>query len=125
VRAQAADHPGLVFALQPGDYRAWLEGRLDAQGLNTPSALLHGNGAFTRTVTNAGRRPMYYSSSATGFGPHRVRVRPAAVYLDPGESTTFTVTVSGPSGPAPLDEGWVVWRGANGNRVRMPVVIAR
>jgi hypothetical protein len=54
-----------------------------------------------------------------------VRVRPAAVYLDPGESTTFTVTVSGPSGPAPLDEGWVVWRGANGNRVRMPVVIAR
>ena len=25
----------------------------------------------------------------------------------------------------PLDDGWVLWRGATGNRVRLPVVLAR
>jgi hypothetical protein len=68
---------------------------------------------------------MYYSSTATGFARHRVSVAPAAVALEPGESATFTVTVSGPSGPQSLDDGWVTWLGANGNRVRIPVVIAR
>ena len=50
---------------------------------------------------------------------------PAAIALAPGESATFTVTVSGAVGPQPLDDGWVTWLGANGNRVRIPVVIAR
>ena len=68
---------------------------------------------------------MYYSSTATGFRRHQVSVTPAAIALAPGESARFTVTVSGAAGPQPLDDGWVTWRGANGNRVRIPVVIAR
>jgi hypothetical protein len=92
--------------------------------VNTPSAFLRGATTVTRTVTNVGTRPMYYSSSARGFLRHRVSVTPAAIYLDPGESATFTITASA-AGPQPLDDGWVTWRGANGNRVRMPVVIAR
>ena len=128
-RAQAADRPGLVFRVPVGDYRAWLDGDLDATALNTPSALLHGKdtagGTVTRTVTNVGTRPMYYSSTATGFRRHQVSVTPAAIALAPGESATFTVTVSGAVGPQPLDDGWVTWLGANGNRVRIPVVIAR
>ncbi len=68
---------------------------------------------------------MYYSSSARGFGRYQVSVTPAAINLAPGESATFTVTVAGPAGPQPLDDGYVTWRGANGNRVRVPVVIAR
>jgi hypothetical protein len=124
-RAQAADRPGLVFAVAPGDYRAWLGGDLDAVDLNTPSMLLHGTGSVSRTVTNVGTRPMYYSSRASGFGRYDVTVTPAAINVAPGESTTFTVHVSGPSGPVPLDDGWVTWRGANGNRVRVPFVIAR
>jgi hypothetical protein len=52
-------------------------------------------------------------------------VTPAAIALAPGESATFTVSASGAAGPQPLDDGWVTWRGANGNRVRIPVVIAR
>jgi hypothetical protein len=124
-RAQAADRPGLVFGLDVSGYRAWLDGELDATALNTPSALLHGNGTVTRTVTNVGTRPMYYSSSATGFQNHHVSVTPAAIALAPGDSATFTVTVSGPASPQPLDDGWVTWLGANGHRVRIPVVIAR
>ena len=124
-RAHAVDRPGLVFPLAAGDYRAWLDGDLDASALNTPSVLLHGTGTVTRTVTNVGTRPMYYSSTATGFARHQVAVTPAAIYLAPGESATFTVTVSGTAGPQPLDDGWVTWLGANGNRVRIPVVLAR
>jgi minor extracellular serine protease Vpr len=124
-RAKAADRPGLVFGVRAGDYRAWLDGELDGTALNTPSVLVRGSTTITRTVTNVGTRPMYYSSSATGFRRHPVSVTPAAIYLDPGESATFRVTVSGTAGPQPLDDGWVTWRGANGNRVRMPFVIAR
>ncbi len=128
-RARAADRPGLVFAVPVGDYRAWLDGDLDATALNTPSVLLHGGGVtgstVTRTVTNVGTRAMYYSSTATGFRRHDVSVTPAAIALAPGESATFTVTVLGGAGPQPLDDGWVTWLGANGNRVRIPVVIAR
>jgi hypothetical protein len=124
-RARAADRPGLVFRLPVTDYRAWLDGDLDGAALNTPSALVHGAGAFTRTVTNVGTRPMYYSSSAAGFRRYQVSVAPAAFTLAPGESATFTVAVAGALGPQPLDDGWVTWLGANGNRVRIPVVIAR
>jgi len=67
-RARPADRPGLVFRLPVGDYRAWLDGELDATALNTPSVLLQGTGSVTRTVTNVGTRAMYYSSTATGFG---------------------------------------------------------
>ena len=58
-RARAADRPGLVFAVPVGDYRAWLDGDLDATALNTPSVLLHGDvtgSTVTRTVTNVGTR---------------------------------------------------------------------
>ena len=124
-RAQAADRPGLVFGLDVADYRAWLDGDVDGDDLNTPSSLLRSNGSITRTVTNVGTRPMYYSSTASGFVRHEVSVTPAAIALAPGESTTFTVTVAGDTGPQPLDDGWVTWLGANGNRVRIPVVIVR
>ena len=74
-RARAADRPGLVFRVAPGDYRAWLDGELAAGDLNTPSLLLHGGGpsigTVTRTVTNVGTRGMYYSSAARGFGRSR------------------------------------------------------
>ena len=76
-------------------------------------------------MTNVGTRGMYYSSSARGFGRYQVSVVPAAVNLSPGQTATFTVTVTGPAGPQALDDGYVLWRGANGNRVRVPVVIAR
>ena len=124
-RARPADRPGLVFRLPVADYRAWLDGDLDPTALNTPSVLLRGTGSVTRTVTNVGTRAMYFSSTASGFDRHQVSVTPAAISLAPGESTTFTVRVAGGAGPQPLDDGWVTWRGANGNRVRIPVVIVR
>ena len=89
----AALHPGLVYDVAAGDYRAWLDGTLDGD-LNTPSILLSGDAdTAVRTVTNVSGRRLYFSSSTRGFTRHQVRVTPAAVRLGPGESARFTVTV--------------------------------
>jgi len=80
-----------------------------------------------RTVTSVGRRALYYSVRVRGFDRHSVRVTPAAIRIGPGERRTFTVVVTGPSDRASVrrvDSGWVTWVGANGVRVRIPVVIA-
>jgi hypothetical protein len=83
------------------------------------------HGTVTRRVTNLGGRAMYYSSAAHGFRRHSVRVSPAALRIPAGATETFTVTVTGPDRIAPVDDGYVVWRGANGTRLRIPVVLSR
>ncbi|MFC4787060.1 S8 family serine peptidase [Nocardioides sp. MAHUQ-72] len=118
--------PGVVYAVPPHRYRAWLDGALAPGRLNTPSLLLSGDeSAAARTITNVGRRALYFSSSATGFTRHSVVVHPAAVRLAPGESARFTVRVTHLGGIHPLDDGWVTWRGGNGTSARIPVLIGR
>ncbi len=127
VRPARAVRPGVAYEVRAGDYRAWLEGDLSSRALNTPSLVVSGDEtvAFRRRITNVGSRAMYFSSAATGFGRHTVTVTPAAVRLAPGETVRFTVHVGGHSGVGPLDDGWVTWRGANGTRARIPVLITR
>jgi hypothetical protein len=123
LRVARAAVPALAYRIAPGAYRAWLEGhRAD---LNTPSVLLAGGRTTARrVVTNVGRRALYFSSRATGFTRHEVRVRPAAIRLAPGESAPFRIIAERkPAGP--LDDGSVTWRGANGTRTRIPVLISR
>ena len=126
VRPARAESPGLAFEIPAGGYRAWLVGRMATGTLNTPSLLIAGDrSSVTRTVTNVGKRRMYFSSSTRGFRRHPVSVTPAALRLGPGESATFTVTVDRGGRLQPLDDGWVLWRGANGSRVRVPVLVTR
>jgi hypothetical protein len=54
-----------------------------------------------------------------------VRVQPLAVRLAPGQSATFTISVSGPTTPGPLDDGELVWLGARGGVTRVPVALTR
>jgi minor extracellular serine protease Vpr len=35
------------------------------------------------------------------------------------------VHVDRTTGPQPLDDGWVIWRGATGTVTRIPVVVSR
>ena len=121
VTAAAAVRPGLAYDVPADAYRAWLEG--EPAELNTPSIRVEGAGTVERTITNVTERRLYFSSAATGFAAHRVRVTPAALRLGPGESATFRVAVAPGSGRA--DDGWVTWRGATGTVTRIPVVVSR
>ncbi len=125
VRPERALDPGLVYRVRPRDYRDWLEGA-GGRELNTPSILMPaGRARATRTVTNVGRRALYFSSRVSGFDRTTVRVTPAAVRLAPGESAEFTVTVVGGRAAGTSDQGFVTWRGARGTVTRIPVVLAR
>ena len=125
VRGQRALSPGLLHDLDLGDYRRWIDGDLPAsRPLNVPSVLLgDGRSSTSRTVTNVGTRARYFSSSTGGFRAHDVSVTPAALRLAPGESATYTVEVAG--GARTDDDGFVLWRGSNGTRTRVPVQLSR
>ncbi len=119
-RAEAAR---LTFPETQARYRAWLEGRRGE--VNTPSVLLsEGRRTATRTLRSTASTARYFSSSAHGFRT-RVQVTPAAVRLDPGEEVTFRVTAPDASGRRGSDGGVVLWRGADGSRARVPVVVTR
>ncbi len=118
----------LVLEVGPRDYRRYLDGDLAPERLNAASIMLDLDGtleAVTRRVTNLGRRAMYFSSSARGFSRPGVRITPAALRVPAGGTATFTVSVAGSGAVAPLDDGYVVWRGADGTRLRIPVVLSR
>jgi len=115
-----------VYTVAPGAFRRVLAGRLDAAALNLPSVLAGRARSLTvlRRLTNAGPRPMYYSSSATGFAAHQVSVVPAAIRIAPGQTRTYRVTVTLRGGVRTRgDSGWVTWRGADGTRIRIPFVV--
>jgi hypothetical protein len=122
-RVSPADavRPGLALDVPVDAYRAWLDGQMSE--LNTPSIRVAAGGAVERTITNVTGRRLYFSSTATGFARHVVRVTPAAVRLGPGESATFTLTVGAARGG--VDDGWVTWRGATGTVTRIPVLVTR
>jgi hypothetical protein len=124
LRIGRSSAPGLAYRIEPGAYRAWMQGaRAD---LNTPSVVLGGSRTSARrTVTNVGRRPMSFFARTLGFERHDVRVTPAAVRLAPGRSASFTIRVARTPGALALDDGAVLWRGANGSRTRIPVLITR
>jgi hypothetical protein len=127
VSARPHERPRLAYLPGPHAYRRWLDGEIAPSALDVPSILAHGAArarVVTRRITNVGHRPMYFSSSATGFTRHRVVVTPAAVRLAPGQSAAYRVHVYG-AGPRPLDQGWVSWLGADGSTSTIPVVIAR
>lgn len=127
VKARDSAAPGLTYDLSPSAYRRALE-HGDLSRLNLPSAQARvpaRGTVVTRHVTNVGHRPMYYSSSASGFDHHQVSVRPAAIKIAPGETRTFRIRVAWAGAGAEPDSGWVTWRGANGTRVRIPVVLTR
>ena len=120
VRPQAADTPGLVLGIEPGDYRRWLDGSL--RTLNTTALVVRRAGTVTRVVTHVGRRARYYSTSAVGFERHDVTVTPAALRLDPGESARITIRVTG---DGVQEDGAVLLRGADGSRTRLPLLVTR
>ena len=125
-RLDVALRPGLVYDVPRTAWRRSLD-QQTADRLNLPSVLMSNGRAtavVTRRVTNVGTRAMYYSSQAWGFTSHRVQVFPAGLRIGPGETRTVRIRVAARPGVRPdADSGWVAWRGANGTRARIPVVL--
>ena len=122
-RPAGADGVRLSYPQTTSDYRAWLEG--DRRRVNTPSVeLSQGRTRAVRTIRNTARRSLYFSSSTRGLSG-AVQVRPAAVRLAPGESARFVVRAPDAGSRAEVDDGYVLWRGGDGSRSRIPVVVAR
>ena len=80
-----------------------------------------GNHVATRTLTNTGPRPEYFSVRVDGRPG--VTVSPVALRLDPGERGTFTVRTTTP--PTGARSGALVWRGARGSVTRIGVLVSR
>ncbi|SEC44473.1 Peptidase inhibitor I9 [Nocardioides exalbidus] len=115
----------LALDVDPGAWRRALRSHSLAD-LNASSLLLSSRQTTAvRTLTNIGTRAEYFSVTARGFTSHRVRVQPLAVRLAPGETARFTITVSGPGTPGRLDDGELVWLGARGGVIRVPVALTR
>lgn len=115
---------GLALDVRSGDYRRALDGT-SWRDLNVSSLVIRRGGTAVRRVTNLGSRAEYFSAQVQGFAGHSVRTTPVALRLAPGETATVRITVTGPSGPTRLDDGWIVWRGARGSETRLPVAITR
>lgn len=131
LRGDSTLRPGLVFDLGRSAFRRARQAGRDVSELNLPAAERRVPASGTvvvRRVTNVGTRSMYYSSSTTGFRANSVKVVPAAIKIAPGETSSFRVRIRRLPGQRPdadQDSGSVTWRGADGTRVAIPVVLTR
>ncbi len=122
-RAAGADDVRLTYPQDASAYRSWLEG--GRRALNTPSIdLSRGRTRAVRTIRNTAHRSLYFSSTTRGLS-RDVEVTPAAVRLAPGESSRFVVRAPRAGAGEDGDEGYVLWRGGDGSRSRIPVVVTR
>jgi len=107
--------PGLVYDITALDYKKYLCGRgvsaqcgsgtLASYNLNLPSITLSNLVAptvVTRTVTNVGNSTATYNATASVTGFNAV-VSPTQLVLAPGESKSYTVTISRTNAP---DNTW-------------------
>jgi hypothetical protein len=119
--------PGLVYDVDPSDWRAFAAGRVAPGHLNLPSiavAGLTGGRTVVREVTNVSHRTESYRATVTGLHGIDVTVKPQALTLSPGETARFTVRFRS-TGAAPIGgyaRGWLTWTGP-AHRVRSPLVV--
>ncbi len=97
---------------------------LDARDLNLASIGVSdvvGSSVVTRTMSNVTGRTYTWSATTSAPSGFKVKVSPKVITLGPGDSATFTVTITRTS--APFDDwrfGWLTWNAA-GYRARSPI----
>lgn len=136
VNPNTAADPGLVYDVSPLDYDRYLCGQnqlspskcsligsIQPYNLNVPSltaANVLGKFTFNRTVTNVSDRVATYTAQASISGFDTV-VSPSTLSLNPGESKSFTVTLSRTTAPKSVYQyGSLVWSDGT-HTVRSPL----
>jgi subtilisin family serine protease len=144
VAPNTAADPGLVYNAEFNDWLAFLCGTttgvtpsacnalvaagysLDPSNLNVASIAiseLAGAQTVKRTVTNVGASVATYSASSTGLAGFTVVVNPSSLTLGPGQSGSFTVTLTRTTATLnAYSGGQLTW--TDGTRtVRVPMVV--
>ncbi|WP_298408350.1 S8 family peptidase [Janthinobacterium sp.] len=133
VTPNKATDPGLVYDASLADYKKYMcgvgmtaecaGGTIAGYNLNVPSITIGnvlGTQTVTRRVTNVGSSSATYTASASVSG-YGVAVAPATLALAPGETKSFTVTLTRTTAP---DNAWqygaLVWSDGV-HTVRSPV----
>lgn len=112
--------PPISYVVPQRHYRAWLDERRDE--LNQAHALIGPREAeVTRTLTNTGDRIIHITAATEGFS-EPVRVFPSWAELAPGDTLTYTLTLTD---AASIQQGSVVWRTGRGEEARLTVVATR
>jgi subtilisin family serine protease len=134
VQPNGAADPGLVYDMASTDYQKYLcgvtseptycaNGALSGYALNLASITVPGvvgTRSVRRSVTNVGDKPAIYTATShiDGFD---VSVSPSTLQLAPGETQSYSVTLSRTSAvPGVWQMGEVVWNDSEHN-VRSPL----
>lgn len=116
-----------IFAPASCDFLEAIGVPSDASDLNLPSigvAELAGVQTVVRTVTSVADRTVTFKAKVDAPDGYTVDVSPNRIRLAPGESATFTVTITN-DGTAPVGDwrfGDLTWKGA-GYKVRSPIAV--
>ena len=137
VRPMAAADPGLVFdagfndwlnficGVQPGGFCSAYT-PIDPSNMNVASIAigdLAGMQTVTRRVTNVGTNPATYSASVNGMVGFSTTVTPSSLYLQPGESKSFTVNFLRTSATLNAYTGGQLRLQDGTHTVRLPIVV--
>lgn len=145
VNPTAAMNPGLVFDSGPAEWLAFVCGTGQIPAANctaagvtpiNPTDLNMASIAVsrateslpyvvTRRVTNVGNSPATYASSVTPITGFSAVVSPSTLTIAPGETKSFTVTLTRTGTTAPFDvyqTGALTWSDGTHN-VRVPIVV--
>ncbi len=145
VNPNGAANPGLVYNHGFNDWLAFLCGTttgvnpascaalagagysFDPSNLNGASIAigdLPGAQTITRKVTNVGGSPATYTASVNGLAGFTVVVSPASFSVNPGQTKTYTVTITNVSAPLNTYRGGQLrWSDGAGHVVRSPIVV--
>lgn len=133
VNPTAALNPGLVYGISELDYRKYMcgagvsaqcsAGQIAGYDLNLPSITVGnvlGTVTVNRSVTNVGSTPATYTAETQMQGFSAV-VAPASLQLAPGETKSFTVTLTrGTAAENAWQYGHLTWSDGV-HRVRSPI----
>ncbi|KNX38370.1 S8 family peptidase [Luteipulveratus halotolerans] len=102
-------------------------GRIDPSDLNYPSIAigdLAGTQTVKRTVTNVEGRATQYTASVQAPAGFTATVTPSTLTIPPGQSRSFTVTLTRTSAAyGKYAFGSLTWKGNRGQEVRSPIAV--
>ena len=114
----------LTFDETAADYFAMADDPLTAIHLNIPSInapVMSGQVVTTRTVTNVTNKKVDFDLEGIAPAGSQITVAPKTIHVKPGESETFTITITSDAPGQQFGEVVLTEKGPNGQTLHLPV----